>query len=186
MYAHVFIAVLDEMPRLYDLHRLCRGSTVVNVIRAVAPSWEMFAVHLHMEEHMIAVLKRNAPNQAEEATRTLFSHWLNGNGRQPISWKTLIQALHEYDLSMIATEVEEILTGHSGELSRYKSLAMYRYCNKSKTHTYFTMLTYYTLSLCVCVCACVHAVSHTQCVHVLTALLIGSYRICKSTIMIKF
>lgn len=127
MYAHVFITVLDEMPQLHQLQRLCRDSVVVNVIREVAPSWETFALYLMMERNMINIWKTDT-NQVEDAARKLFGHWLDGNGRQPISWKTLIQALRENDLPIIATEVEEILTGHSGEISQLHT-------DKAKTHT---------------------------------------------------
>jgi hypothetical protein len=119
MYACVFITVLDEMPRLHQLQRLCGDSVVVNIIRAVAPSWEKSALYLTIERNMIDIWKRNA-DEVEDATRTLFGHWLNGNGRKPISWKTLIQALHESNLPIIATQVEEILSGHSGEISQRK------------------------------------------------------------------
>jgi hypothetical protein len=112
----VFIAVLDEMPRLHQLQRLCKDSTVVNIIRAVAPSWETFSLYLEMERNMIDIWKRNT-DEVEDAARKLFGHWLDGKGRKPISWKTLIQALRESDLPIIATEVEAILTGHSGERS---------------------------------------------------------------------
>jgi hypothetical protein len=110
----MFVTVLDEMPRLHQLQRLCRDSIVVSVIRAVAPSWEKFALYLEMERNVIDIWKRNA-DEVEDAARKLFGHWLDGNGRKPISWKTLIQALCENDLPIIATDVEEILTGHSGE-----------------------------------------------------------------------
>jgi GH24 family phage-related lysozyme (muramidase) len=166
MYARIFIAVLDEMPRLHQLQRLCRGSIVVNVIEKVTPSLEEFALCLEMEGDMIDIWKRDAPNQAKEAARKLFVHWLNGNGRKPISWKTLIQALNENDLPIIATQVEEILTGHSGEISQRKSLATRRYYNKIITHNLQ--------------CSCIH----TQCcsthmravalyTHVLTVLFMG-------------
>ena len=110
--------MLDEKPRLHQLQRLCGGDVIVNIIRAVAPSWEKFALCLMMERNMIDIWKRSiGPGEVEDATRKVFGHWLDGNGRQPISWKTLIQALHENDLPIIATDVEEILTGHSGEIS---------------------------------------------------------------------
>jgi hypothetical protein len=126
MYARIFIAVLDEMPQLHQLQRLCRDSVVVNVIRAVAPSWEKFALYLMVERNMIDIWKRNA-DEIEDATRKLFGHWLDGNGRKPISWKTLIQALCENNLPNIASDVEAILPGHSGEISQRKSLATRRY-----------------------------------------------------------
>ena len=116
------------MPRLHQLQRLCRGSIVVNVIRAVAPSWETFALCLTMERNMIDIWKRcTGPGEVEDAARKLFGHWLDGNGRQPISWRTLIQALCENDLPIIATKVEEILTGHSGEISQLRT-------DKANTH----------------------------------------------------
>ena len=127
LYARIIIAVLDEMPQLHQLQHLRRDNAVVNVIREVVPSWEKIALYLTMDRNMIDIWKSDA-DQVEDAIIKVFVHWLDGNGRQPISWKTLIQALHENDLPIIATEVEEILAGHSGEISQYKTLAMlYRY-----------------------------------------------------------
>ena len=118
VYARIFITVLDEKPQLHQLQRLYRDDVVVNVIKAVAPSWEKFALYLTMDGNMIDIWKRDL-DQVEEAARTLFGYWLDGNGRKPISWKTLIQALCENNLPIIAAEVEEILIGHSltGEIS---------------------------------------------------------------------
>ena len=106
---------LEKMPKLHQLKRLCSGNIVVNVIREVAPFWENFSLSLEMDKSMILIWRKAHAGQVEEATRVLLSHWLSGNGRQPISWTTLIQALRETDLPVIAANVEEILTGHSGE-----------------------------------------------------------------------
>ena len=106
------------MPELHELQRLCRDDVVVNVIKAVAPSWKKFALYLTMDKNMVDIWEKNHAYQVEDVAMKLFGHWLNGNGRQPISWKTLIQALRENDLPNVATEVEEILTGHSGEISQ--------------------------------------------------------------------
>ena len=116
MYSECLFAGLDEMPKLHQLQRLCRNSTVVNVIREVAPCWEKFALCLKMERNMIGIWKRNT-NEVEDAAMKLFDHWLDGNGRQPISWRTLIQALCEAGLHVIAADVEKILTGHPGEIN---------------------------------------------------------------------
>ena len=117
-YVYIFITELDEMPKLHQLQRLYRNGTVVNVIRAVAPCWENFALCLEMERNMIDIWKRDT-NEVEDAARKLFSHWLDGNGRSPISWRTLIQALREAGLRVIAADVERILIGHSGEISQH-------------------------------------------------------------------
>ena len=124
------------MPRLHELQRLCRDDVIVSIIRAVAPSWEKFALYLMMDRNMVDIWKRNL-DQVEEAARTLFGYWLDGNGRKPISWKTLIQALCDNNLPIIAAEVEEILTGHSGEISQLCT-------DKANTHTIRSAY-YYTL-----------------------------------------
>ena len=135
-YSRIFITVLDEMPQLHELQRLCRDDDTVNVIKAVAPFWKKFALYLTMDGNMVEIWETNHVCQVEDAAMKLFGHWLKGNGRQPISWKTLIQALHENDLSIIAIKVEEILTGHSGEIS---------YVWIKQTPTRFIMLIVYSM-----------------------------------------
>ena len=68
-----------------------------------------------IERNMIDIWKSNT-NEAEDAVRKLFSHWLDGNGRQPISWRTLIQALREAGLRVIAADVEKIFA-HSPDVT---------------------------------------------------------------------
>ena len=127
LYARIYITVLDEMPQLHELQRLCRDDVVVNVIKAVAPFWKKFALYLTMDGNMVEIWETNHVCQVEDAAMKLFRHWLNGNGRKPISWTTLIRALRENDLPMIATEVEEILTGHSGKICQLRT-------DKANTH----------------------------------------------------
>ena len=114
----MYIAEIDEMPELHQLQHLSRDSIVVNVIKAVAPCWEKFALYLKMDKSMIDIWKRDT-GQVEDAARELFGHWLDGSGCQPVSWRMLIQALHEAGLSIIAANVEKVLTGHSGETGQH-------------------------------------------------------------------
>ena len=169
LYARIFITVLDEMPQLHQLQRLSRDNDVINVIKAVAPSWEKFALYLTMDSNMIDIWKRDA-YQVEDAAMKLFDHWLKGNGRQPISWKTLIQALHENDLSIIATKVEEILTGHSGEISQLRTDT----ANTNTIHNAYSVLNIIP-----------HACAPTQCMHALIKLLMGHFNMILLYIQLK-
>ena len=109
------------MPQLHQLQCLCRDDVVVNVIKAIAPFWKKFALYLTMDRNMVEIWEKNHAYQVEDAAMKLFGHWLNGNGRKPFSWRTLTQALRENDLPIIATKVEEILTGQSGEISQLRT-----------------------------------------------------------------
>lgn len=39
----------------------------------------------------------------------MFSDWLEGKGRQPTTWETLIEALEEANLSELANDLKETL-----------------------------------------------------------------------------
>ena len=41
--------------------------------------------------------------------QTMFQHWLNGNGRGPHSWRTLIELLEDSDQEVLAGEVQNAL-----------------------------------------------------------------------------
>lgn len=43
----------------------------------------------------------------EQICRKIFSEWLQGNGRRPVTWETLIITLRESELSTLADEIED-------------------------------------------------------------------------------
>ena len=40
----------------------------------------------------------------------MFTRWLEGEGRKPKTWRTLITAFHEADLSSVAHELDEMIS----------------------------------------------------------------------------
>ena len=54
------------------------------------------------------------PRQPEHITDAIFAKWLNGTGRQPVTWATLIAVLKEIDLEQLARDVEK-----QGEYSQF-------------------------------------------------------------------
>ena len=45
----------------------------------------------------------------------MFSQWLEGNGREPRTWRTLILALGEASLHTIVQELQNIFSGTSSD-----------------------------------------------------------------------
>ena len=43
-------------------------------------------------------------------SQTVFNEWLQGNGRKPTTWNTVIKALEEADLSELAGELKIVLS----------------------------------------------------------------------------
>ena len=99
----------SAVPRLHQLDLMeCDGKTV-SVIRRAAGIWEQFATRLHFEHSDINRIRSDNPCQCRVACWKVCSEWLEGAGRKPISWETIIKALIECELSEIAGDLKHII-----------------------------------------------------------------------------
>ena len=71
--------------------------------------WERVATRLHFEGHEITCIKRDNPIRCEDACHAMFSKWLEGKGRTPTNWDTVIKALEEANLGEVAVDLKEVL-----------------------------------------------------------------------------
>ena len=85
-------------------------SLIIKTIDRVAAEWKTVALHLHFEDHCIKVIEMNCHYQPVPACCSMFSRWLQGNGRKPITWRTLIVALEEANLSSIAQDLRNVFS----------------------------------------------------------------------------
>ena len=97
-------------PKLHQVDLIEGNGKTVKVIEQAAAKWERVATRLYFGSHDICRIKKDYPNQSFEACQTVFIEWLNGKGRKPISWETLIKALKEADLSELAADLEVVLS----------------------------------------------------------------------------
>ena len=101
---------------------LIRGyGKTVRVISRTSAAWERVAIRLHFEGHEIKNIKRDHHFQIGDACSTMYTDWLEGKGRQPATWETLIKALEEADLSELASDLKDVLGEYSSrEIMWYK------------------------------------------------------------------
>ena len=99
----------DCRPEMHQLDLLTHGEKTVRVIQIVAPVWESFALRLHFSQDAITLIERDHHQQASRACHTMFRRWLDGEGREPVSWRTLITALKEAQLTERARDLENII-----------------------------------------------------------------------------
>ena len=79
------------------------------MISRTAPVWEKVATRLYFERHDILTIQGNKL-QAEDACRTMFVEWLEGKGRTPTTWETVIKALDESELAEVAENLRNVIT----------------------------------------------------------------------------
>ena len=100
---------LDSAPTLPQLDLLkCSGKSL-KLIQRIAAKWEQIARRLYFDHHVISIITKDCPLQAELACQSVLTRWLNGEGRQPISWTTLLTVLDEADLSSVAEDLKKFI-----------------------------------------------------------------------------
>ena len=96
-------------PKLHYLDLIEANEKTVKVIEQAAAKWEKVATRLYFEGHDIDCIRKDYPQQTVEACRSVFIKWLQGRGRKPTSWDTVIMALKEADLSELAGDLKFVL-----------------------------------------------------------------------------
>ena len=55
----------------------------------------------------IAAAEHDVPVQI---TREILQRWLKGEGRLPVSWRTLVECLRDAKLNVVAEDIESVLS----------------------------------------------------------------------------
>ena len=55
--------------------------------------------------HELDIIKRDNPHSVVDVSTGVFQSWLRGSGRQPATWKTLVEVLRECDLNNLADNI---------------------------------------------------------------------------------
>ena len=110
----------DHTPVFHELDLLERHGKKLQLIKRITGKWERVATRLHFPADAIEVISRDSHHQCDSSCRTMFSRWLDGEGREPRTWGTLVTVLYEADLSSVANELEKMIsrTNESEQVSR--------------------------------------------------------------------
>lgn len=73
----------------------CPDGREVRIIRDIAAIRNNLGLALRYEGPVLAAIEQGAHYQPEPACQEILCRWLQGSGRQPVTWKTLIDALDE-------------------------------------------------------------------------------------------
>lgn len=100
---------LTSKPFLHELDLIEVGEKKIRVIDRVAADWEEVATRLHFEGHEIKRIKKDQHHQCKEACHATFGEWLDGNGREPKNFETLLKVLEEAGFSEFANKLRQLL-----------------------------------------------------------------------------
>ena len=99
----------DCTPEFHELDLFEWCGKKLDIIKRVSDKWEQVATRLHFPPNTIEVISRDCHHQCDPACRSMFTRWLGGEGRTPMTWGTLVGALYEADLSSVAQELDKMI-----------------------------------------------------------------------------
>lgn len=86
------------------------GKKTVKIRQIAACHWKDLACFLDFPHHIIKVIEKESDGP-EAAFDELIHRWLNGaeDTRQPVSWNTLLLALEEAEMNVLAADARKVL-----------------------------------------------------------------------------
>ena len=103
-----------ERPTLVKLLKfpIRDGESHINIIEKIGTDYNTFGVLLLEDEtgSKVNAIESHYKEDPERINQEIFRRWLSGEGKRPVTWKTLTEVLHDSRLSYIAKEIEAIFT----------------------------------------------------------------------------
>ena len=83
----------------------------LEIIKTIAPKWKKFGIHFDFDEqgHTLDIIGKNHSLDSTECCTEMMKKWLEGMGRQPATWATLIELLKDAEYNDLAHQVEDML-----------------------------------------------------------------------------
>ena len=107
---HSDLPTASSLPKLHHLDLIEGNRKTVRVIKQAAAKWEAVATRLYFDIDDITRIREDYHQQTFKACRTTFIEWLQGKGRTPTTWNTVIKALEEADLSELAGDLNIVFS----------------------------------------------------------------------------
>ena len=100
--------LVGTKPSLADLLKFtCTDGKVLNVPVEIATKYVQFGTFLldDLNGSKIKIMAHKHLNNAEQINTEIFQEWLNGRGKQPVIWATLVEVLRDIELTALASEI---------------------------------------------------------------------------------
>ena len=103
--------VTEERPTIPLLSCFKTASGNLNIPQEIGQNYLQFG-YLLLDDTSGAVTNGIAAEGAHDSTRInheILRLWVQGKGKKPVQWSTLIETLKDIDMSVLATDIEKQL-----------------------------------------------------------------------------
>ena len=99
---------LGTKPTLPDLLKFtCTDGRVINIPVEIETKYVQFGTFLLDDRNgsRVKIMARKHHYDAEQINIEILQEWLTGRGKQPVTWSTLVEVLHDIELSTLAGNI---------------------------------------------------------------------------------
>ena len=103
-------SVFDKRPRMTDLRYLVLpGGEKFDVAARIGRSYEKVGILLLLDDNEVQNIWTDSLKEIEKTNVEILRRWLRGSGKQPVTWRTLIQVLVKVGSTELAKDIREAL-----------------------------------------------------------------------------
>ena len=101
---------LDDPPKLTECVKFQGKEKTINIPREIGVKYKKFGLFLLEDDTgaNIDSIAHKHINDAEKINMEVLQQWINGKGKHPVTWTTLIQVLCDIELTILAGEIEKV------------------------------------------------------------------------------
>jgi len=99
-----------DCPTLIELVRFRGRERRINLPQEISTKYKQFGILLLSDSNGARVcnMEQKYRGNVEQINMEILQEWTNGEGKQPVSWKTLIEVLRDVKLFILANEIEAV------------------------------------------------------------------------------
>ena len=81
----------------------------INVPQEVSTKYTQFGILLLEDNygHRVRNMEHKHRGDVEQINMEILREWVNGRGKQPVSWATLTEVLRDVELSVLARDIDD-------------------------------------------------------------------------------
>ena len=101
----------DDKPSLLDLRKFPGKDHKINVMERIGVNYPDFGMFLLQDSDgsKVSALELTWQRASLPICRDIMTAWLQGKGKTPVTYATLLHCLHEADLHNLAKDIEDVL-----------------------------------------------------------------------------
>ena len=80
----------------------------ISIVREIGTNYHSLGTHLLQDKTGARVTNISYNRGPEEATREILRQWLEGSGQEPVTWRTLTEALDKAELHSLARDIRAV------------------------------------------------------------------------------